>query len=1226
MDSIFKSHPNIAFTASTTIEEDPGNPYKEKVDFPKFSSSPRKNIGKTLESDISHNYNDKSKKIHSSIGTVRTVSNSINPRQATQNSFLNISLDPSIISSKIAQKIRKLPKKLSERKINHDNTKIDSSTLPHAFADKIHKVFAKHWVFKSLPTETLHGLSLRCRIMRLKHGDFIKNSSKHDILYIILAGEINVIHRNKVVAVMKKDSFFEAIAPFHQLSNQVKYRASQSGFLLNPLSSHEKENFAQEYDDVTVGNNIDNLLAEKHRNAVLLAVLDKAAMMPPETLYKATFIFAEESVKERLKIYELILEISSFASAVGIRSKKKRISFSSTKDSDETINVDGVKYDNIASSLKKIELHEDQNIFDLQIERFTYFIAFGTVELLTKNRTNYLGSNFDDMISGISLGFFYPNGLIFELDFTIRYYVSTGQECYIKASGGSVVLFKLERTAFLQKLGFSSLFPDFEEVYNRVKREYSEKIPISQRKKDAKIFNFLSNYLSNRRNQFFSQINSNQKLKDLNDFDGRSAGLRYSPRDLKNQFDVFSNLSHQMINYLFICSKLSRYEAGVEIYMGSLVSKTLFMVVRGGAIVRYHTTDKLEPDSERILSDGGFVEMQLGEGDFIGEVSYIFSNFDLYPKISFKPTQASLVLEIPIEVADEICTAYPETEEILLKSAQKKYRSILPGLKMDKSVETSLIVQRIGRWPFFRGISESSLENIAELSKLERYPKKSLVLEASEEVNYLCLLTAGRIKATDDRSGVIHKILKAGDVYGLASSNSEHTKNMNLSYYATDGECEIVLIFKQALVLIQNERPDIIDRLRILADRVDTLPTNIGYSDDLQVLKVDSEEEKQHPLISSKNVILDRKFLEITFRYIGNLQEKLNCRLVCKDWCKYIGKNLAFDTINFNSNNYNVKKFNFLINLSKNSLRIADFDRAPINITHIRMMANNCSKLVYLNLLNCKSGILDPEILPLIFTRMHCLEWLALPRKLHFRRPWPESRISNLTTIIMDEMELRQPDISALSKNNPELKDVHITRCKYVDDMSVKNLVANLRYLKSLSLSGCMSITDISLKYVASMCPNLVSLDISTCPLITDAGMYELSLGSIEFEYLNISNNTFLTEASILCFKEGIRNLRVLKMRYCPLMSEVIIHNLKEMCPWLTLFVMTGCTRIHTDRATFTLSPNATIVSNEPNLQKSQKNIAEYIPLEERYNAPKGKAAEQANTKIMIVEDDDSII
>jgi len=126
----------------------------------------------------------------------------------------------------------------------------------------------------------------------------------------------------------------------------------------------------------------------------------------------------------------------------------------------------------------------------------------------------------------------------------------------------------------------------------------------------------------------------------------------------------------------------------------------------------------------------------------------------------------------------------------------------------------------------------------------------------------------------------------------------------------------------------------------------------------------------------------------------------------------------------------------------------------------------------------------------------------------------------------MNQIELME--LAGLTPGNifPFLERVNVASCRIYDGFIEQLTLAMPKLLSELDLSGCANITDTSLILLSTRCKNLSILKLSRCPLVTDVGV------------------EFLAE-------QLGANLVDLSVTHCPAVTDRSASKLAEFCPCL---------------------------------------------------------------------------
>ncbi len=254
-------------------------------------------------------------------------------------------------------------------------------------------------------------------------------------------------------------------------------------------------------------------------------------------------------------------------------------------------------------------------------------------------------------------------------------------------------------------------------------------------------------------------------------------------------------------------------------------------------------------------------------------------------------------------------------------------------------------------------------------------------------------------------------------------------------------------------------------------------------------------------------------------------------------------KGYRFDNQSFESNSKNEDdvKSHFLQtqSMSKKRLKKIEWSQSWMTSTAFKNIVANNPKLEELILNNCK--------------------FISYPDKTS-----PAIQVGALTKISMDNTNIHPDELSFLFNNNPQLKEIKLSKCSFgMDELKIKKsalqrvqnidlsrstiqpmqlhmLITNLTQLRSLNVSGCKYIETIDLaeffNFSENLAKNLEKLDISNA--------------KTEHELESHSD-----------FQVVFEKLKILLLKNSTIHAD-LLANLLEMAPFLEELNLHGCKNI----------------------------------------------------------------
>ncbi|XP_078024112.1 F-box and leucine-rich repeat protein 13 [Epinephelus lanceolatus] len=171
--------------------------------------------------------------------------------------------------------------------------------------------------------------------------------------------------------------------------------------------------------------------------------------------------------------------------------------------------------------------------------------------------------------------------------------------------------------------------------------------------------------------------------------------------------------------------------------------------------------------------------------------------------------------------------------------------------------------------------------------------------------------------------------------------------------------------------------------------------------------------------------------------------------------------------------------------------------------------------------------------------------------------------------------------------SSAKLRELNVSYCSHITDMSVMRIAQRLCKLCHLNLSYCERLTDMSLEWLSGS--SICSLDISGCNIqdqglaafegtclrklalaecvcVTDIGIEKLCKNARDLEHVDVSHCVALSDPAIRAISFYCRGLITLRMSGCPKMTDMAVQYLTTGSPYLRELDVSGCVLL-TDRS-----------------------------------------------------------
>jgi hypothetical protein len=162
------------------------------------------------------------------------------------------------------------------------------------------------------------------------------------------------------------------------------------------------------------------------------------------------------------------------------------------------------------------------------------------------------------------------------------------------------------------------------------------------------------------------------------------------------------------------------------------------------------------------------------------------------------------------------------------------------------------------------------------------------------------------------------------------------------------------------------------------------------------------------------------------------------------------------------------------------------------------------------------------------------------------------------------------------------LESIDLANCRKITDHGVLAILEQAQNLKSINLSYCKNLTSKVLNNITWS--NIQEVNLQRCTGIHDDGFKSwimetsipnsISLGFLTFalEDLNLSDCSFLTDATLQVLSKKCPQLRKLCLSFCCSLSDQFASSLTEGCPFIEILDISYCGGAATDMSMLTIS------------------------------------------------------
>lgn len=168
---------------------------------------------------------------------------------------------------------------------------------------------------------------------------------------------------------------------------------------------------------------------------------------------------------------------------------------------------------------------------------------------------------------------------------------------------------------------------------------------------------------------------------------------------------------------------------------------------------------------------------------------------------------------------------------------------------------------------------------------------------------------------------------------------------------------------------------------------------------------------------------------------------------------------------------------------------------------------------------------------------------------------------------VRDSEFISDENVSDIVRMSTRLKSLYISGCKYLHDM---NFIAE--YCRGLVVFEAED-TNIGSWDIGSVAKNLHDLEVLNLKgaCIQDRGAVALASGNPKLTHINLSNNTDITDITVLVLAKSCPNLCYVGLGQCHLITDAGIIALVDGCPLLQTIDIQYCRNL-TDKALIAIS------------------------------------------------------
>ncbi|CAL9069300.1 unnamed protein product [Musa banksii] len=228
------------------------------------------------------------------------------------------------------------------------------------------------------------------------------------------------------------------------------------------------------------------------------------------------------------------------------------------------------------------------------------------------------------------------------------------------------------------------------------------------------------------------------------------------------------------------------------------------------------------------------------------------------------------------------------------------------------------------------------------------------------------------------------------------------------------------------------------------------------------------------------------------------------------------------------------------LNNGSNSLQSVDVSRCE-NVTSsgIISVIEGHKYLQDLNIGDC-----FPELAPLFLSKLNYLR-------------------DSLTVLKLDGFQVFAPSLKIIGLNCRNLVEIGLSKCKWVTDEGVSELVAGCVNLTTIDLTCCHLLTNKALVAIGDKCKNLTCLQLESCKLITDNGLDCIGTCCSNLEEIDLTDCTMTNAA--MKYLSRCSELTVLKLGLCDKVSDEGLVHIASNCKKLRVLDLYRCFEVTDD-------------------------------------------------------------
>ncbi|KFP72037.1 F-box/LRR-repeat protein 15, partial [Acanthisitta chloris] len=142
--------------------------------------------------------------------------------------------------------------------------------------------------------------------------------------------------------------------------------------------------------------------------------------------------------------------------------------------------------------------------------------------------------------------------------------------------------------------------------------------------------------------------------------------------------------------------------------------------------------------------------------------------------------------------------------------------------------------------------------------------------------------------------------------------------------------------------------------------------------------------------------------------------------------------------------------------------------------------------------------------------------------------------------------QLSRHALVAISLSCPNLRQLSLAHCEWVDSLSLRSLADHCKALEAVDLTACRQLKDEAICYLVQKCSRLKSLSLAVNANVGDVAVEETAKCCPDLEHLDLTGCLRVKNDSIRVLAEYCPKLRSLKVKHCHNVAESSLSILRS--------------------------------------------------------------------------------